>query len=158
MRAFTTCCGSKCVAEAGVGLGGSNSSLFHFWTTRDPCFAAQSSLYVPRSDHYMYRKLVNIHTTSLTFINATFYQPSVFMCFMWIWEQTAIISLYSVNWLVFKTMTGFQFYDLQPHFIFDIKNQDWIFSLPQLYISHSQLHLLATFCIFDTWRTNLYIM
>ena len=23
------------------------------------------------------------------------------MCFVWIWEQTAIISLYSVNWLVF---------------------------------------------------------
>jgi len=25
---------------------------------------------------------------------------SVFMCFVWIWEQTAIISLYSINWLV----------------------------------------------------------
>ena len=23
------------------------------------------------------------------------------MCFVWIWEQTAIISLYSINWLVF---------------------------------------------------------
>ena len=30
---------------------------------------------------------------------------SVFMCFVWIWEQTAIISLYSVNWLVFITET-----------------------------------------------------
>jgi len=28
---------------------------------------------------------------------------SVFMCFVWIWEQTAIISLYSTNWLVFIT-------------------------------------------------------
>ena len=26
---------------------------------------------------------------------------SVFMCFVWIWKQTAIISLYSINWLVF---------------------------------------------------------
>jgi hypothetical protein len=26
-----------------------------------------------------------------------------FMCFVWIWEQTAIISLYSINWLVFIT-------------------------------------------------------
>ena len=26
---------------------------------------------------------------------------AVFMCFVWIWEQTAIISLYSTNWLVF---------------------------------------------------------
>jgi hypothetical protein len=25
------------------------------------------------------------------------------MCFVWIWEQTAIISLYNINWLVFMT-------------------------------------------------------
>ena len=28
------------------------------------------------------------------------------MCFVWIWEQTAIISLYSINWMVFVTETG----------------------------------------------------
>ena len=27
------------------------------------------------------------------------------MCFVWIWEQTAIIFLYSINWLVFITET-----------------------------------------------------
>ena len=27
------------------------------------------------------------------------------MCFVWIWEQTAIISLYKINWLVFMTET-----------------------------------------------------
>jgi hypothetical protein len=27
------------------------------------------------------------------------------MCFVWIWEQTAIISLYFINWLVFITET-----------------------------------------------------
>jgi len=27
---------------------------------------------------------------------------TVFMCFMWIWEQTAIISLYNTIWLVFR--------------------------------------------------------
>jgi hypothetical protein len=27
----------------------------------------------------------------------------IFMCFVWIWEQTAIISLYSINWPVFIT-------------------------------------------------------
>ena len=27
------------------------------------------------------------------------------MCFVWIWEQTAIISLYNINWLVFITQT-----------------------------------------------------
>ena len=30
---------------------------------------------------------------------------SVFMCFVWIWEQTAIISLYNINWLVCITET-----------------------------------------------------
>jgi len=34
--------------------------------------------------------------------NSTFYPHSVFMCFVWIYEQTAIISLYSINWLFFK--------------------------------------------------------
>ena len=27
------------------------------------------------------------------------------MCFVWIWEQTSIISLYNINWLVFITET-----------------------------------------------------
>ena len=35
--------------------------------------------------------------------NSTFFPHSVFVCFVWIWEQTAIISLYSINWLVFIT-------------------------------------------------------
>jgi hypothetical protein len=30
---------------------------------------------------------------------------TVFMCFVWISEQTAIISLYNINWLVFITET-----------------------------------------------------
>jgi hypothetical protein len=40
---------------------------------------------------------VTICTTSLTFSNATFYPHSVFMCFVWISEQTAFISLHSIN-------------------------------------------------------------
>jgi hypothetical protein len=35
----------------------------------------------------------------------TFCPHSVFMCFVWIWEQMVIISLYSINWLVFITET-----------------------------------------------------
>ena len=38
--------------------------------------------------------------SSLTFNNATFWPHSVFFYFVWIWEQTAIISLYNINWLV----------------------------------------------------------
>ena len=30
---------------------------------------------------------------------------AVFMCFVWISEQTTIISLYNINWLVFVTET-----------------------------------------------------
>jgi hypothetical protein len=33
----------------------------------------------------------------LTFTNSTFCPRSIFMCFVWISEQTAIISLYSIN-------------------------------------------------------------
>ena len=36
-------------------------------------------------------------------LNVAFCPHSEFMCFVWIWEQTAIISLYSINWLVFIT-------------------------------------------------------
>ena len=39
----------------------------------------------------------------LTFNNSTFCSHSVFMWFVWIWGQTAIISLYNINWLVFIT-------------------------------------------------------
>ena len=49
--------------------------------------------------------MVTICTTGLTFNNSTFCPHSVFMCFMWISEQTAIISLYNINWLVCITET-----------------------------------------------------
>ena len=52
-----------------------------------------------------YIQVVTIYTASLTFTNSTFCPHSVFMCFVWIWEQTAIISLYGINWLVFITET-----------------------------------------------------
>ena len=47
----------------------------------------------------------SLYTASLTFSNSTFCPHSVFMCFVWIWEQTAIISIYSINWLFFITET-----------------------------------------------------
>jgi len=42
---------------------------------------------------------------SLTVRNSTFCPHSVFTCFVWISKQTAILSLYSINWLVFITET-----------------------------------------------------
>ena len=44
-------------------------------------------------------------TANLTFNNSTFCPHNVFVCFVWIWEQTAIISLYNINWLVCITET-----------------------------------------------------
>ena len=41
----------------------------------------------------------------LTFNNSSFCPHRVFMCFVWFSEQTAIISLYCINWLVFITET-----------------------------------------------------
>jgi hypothetical protein len=41
----------------------------------------------------------------LCLLRGTFCPHSVFMCFVWIWVQTAIITLYSINWLVFITET-----------------------------------------------------
>jgi len=37
--------------------------------------------------------------------NSTFCPHSLFMCFVWISEQTAIISLFNINWLVCITET-----------------------------------------------------
>ena len=42
----------------------------------------------------------------LTHRNSTFCPHSLFMCFVWIWEQTAIISLCSISWLAFYNWDG----------------------------------------------------
>jgi hypothetical protein len=49
--------------------------------------------------------------------NSTFCPHSVFICFVWIWEQTAIISLYSINCLVCIT---------EPQCL--LRGMDWIFT------------------------------
>jgi hypothetical protein len=54
---------------------------------------------------YRLSPVLTVRTASLTCSNSTFCPYSVFMCFVWISEQTAIISLYSINWLVFVTET-----------------------------------------------------
>ena len=44
-------------------------------------------------DLILYSPVVTICTTSLTFNNFTFFPHGVLMCFVWIWEQTAIMLL-----------------------------------------------------------------
>jgi len=52
--------------------------------------------------------------------NSTFCPHSVFMCFVWIWEQTAIISPYSVNWLVFVAETECVYCALRTGYLYII--------------------------------------
>ena len=49
--------------------------------------------------------VVTICTTSLAFKYSTFCPHSEFLCFVWISEQAAIISLYNINWVVCITET-----------------------------------------------------
>ena len=72
---------------------------------------AQHSLYVP---------------PGLTFSNSTFCPYSVFMCFVWIWEQTAIISIYSINWLVYNR-------DLMCL----LRGTDWVFIYNSTFCPHT---------------------
>jgi len=74
------------------------TNRLHEWKISQPLWYINS---LKSSGHYMYRTVVTICTTSLTLTNSTFCPHSVFVCFVWISEQTAIISLYSINWLVF---------------------------------------------------------
>ena len=66
-----------------------HSGHYMYRTVVTTC-TAQWSLYVPHSGHYMYHQFkiqqlyVLLHT-------------AVFMCYVWISEQTAIISLYNIN-------------------------------------------------------------
>jgi len=63
------------------------------------------------SDYFpMHRQLVGFYNWDgaclLRYVlHSTFCPHSAFMCFVWMSEQTAIISLYSINWLVFITET-----------------------------------------------------
>ena len=77
-------------------LGYKNQSFNDLWG---------NNRYFYNWDLTLYSTVVIICTASLTFNNSTFCPHTVFMCFVWIWEQTAIISLYSINWLVCITET-----------------------------------------------------
>jgi hypothetical protein len=66
-------------------------------------------------------------------INSTFCPHSVFMCFVWISEQTAITSLYNINWLVCITETECVYCAVRNVFIYNVyqpfKSQ-WLLYVP----------------------------
>jgi len=80
-----------------------NSDLFPVqrwltgFVTETECLLRGTDWIFSYSGYHMYYQF-NIH-------NSTFSPHSVFMCFVWIWEQTAIISLYRIKWLVCITET-----------------------------------------------------
>ena len=78
--------------------------------------------------NYEQRVVVNVCTTSLTFSNSTFCPHSVLMCFVWIWEQTAIISIYSINWFVCITETECLLRGTDWVFIYKSGRVKWITS------------------------------
>jgi len=80
---------SICTAQRSLYVG--HSGHYMYRTAVSIC-TAQRSLYVPHSGHYMYRTVVTTCTTSLTFTILRSAHTAVFMCFVWISEQTAIIS------------------------------------------------------------------
>ena len=89
------------------------------------------------SGHYMYRQL-NIHK---------FCPHSVFMSFVWIWEQTAIISLHSINWLeatVFSESQSESFNTVQMNFSLQMINMQ----------SHDPHNLLRDYMwCYIVWQT-----
>ena len=56
------------------------------------------------------------------------------MCFVWIWEQTAIISVYNINWLVCITETQCL-----------LRGTDWTFNIHQFYVLPTQC--IYVFCV-----------
>ena len=89
------------------------------------------------SGHYMYHTVVTVCTASST--GGTYYilhsptlrsaHTAVFMCFVWISEQTAII-----NWLVFVTEAESVYCAVRTGF----------FTIPQVTLTFNELMTLAT--------------
>jgi len=101
-------------------------------------------------------------------LRGTFYilrsAHSVFMCFVWIWEQTAIISLYIIDWFVFITETECllrgTFYILRSaHSVFmcfvSIWEQTAIISL---YIIDWFVFITETECVYCAVRSTFYVL
>ena len=108
--------------------------------------------------------MVTICTTSLTFNNSTFCPHTVFMCFVWIWEQTAIISLYSINWLFFVTETECVYCAVRTGSLYIIQVMCFVWISEQtviisLYNINWLVFITETECVYFAVRTgSLYII
>jgi hypothetical protein len=74
-----------------------------------------------RSDYFTVQHYVIgfYNRQRLCLLRGTFCPHSVLMCFVWIWEQTVIISMNSIKWLVFITENECVYYAVRSvHSVF----------------------------------------
>ena len=110
----------------------------------------QWSLYVPHIGQYMYRTVVTTYTTSLTFTTLRS-AHSLYLCvFVWISEQTAIISLYNINWLVFVTETESVYCAVRTEYQRDASTSILLFDNSPSYCWGQLLQYYGN--IFSQWR------
>jgi len=72
----------------------------------------------------------------------------VFMCFVWIWEQTAIISLYSIDWLVFITETECVYCAVRSTF--------YVLPTQCIYVFCVDLRTNSDYCTVQHWLVGFY--
>ena len=87
------------------------------------------------------------------------------MCFVWIWEQTAIISLHNISWLVFTTETVRVYSAVRTeYFNIEVPSSVWkcelflisvtkkiIFSFPQWLTGYGAYPASKPMCAEDGW-------
>ena len=102
-------------------------------------------------------------TPGLTFTNSTFCPHSVFVCFVCICEQTAIISLYNIDWLVRVTETECLLRGTYwPLYIIQVVCFVWIWeqtAIISLYSIDWLVCITETECVYCAVRTgSLYVI
>jgi len=96
-------------------------------------------------------------------LHSTFCPHSVFVCFVWIWEHTAIISLFSIDWLVFITETECVYCAVRstfcPHSVFMCFV--WIWeqtAIISLYSIDWLVFIIETECVYCAVRYTFYVL
>jgi hypothetical protein len=121
-----------------LGPTGISQGIYGSWHKAGSCtLIAHWSLYVP---------------PGLTFNNSTFCPHSVVMCFVWISEQTANISLYNINWLVCITETECVYCAVRAECLYTISLN---FSFVLLWVRQSFTGLSPERPAFDPWLSHV---
>ena len=102
--------------------------------------------------------MVTICTASLTFNNSTFCPHSVFMCFVWISEQTAIISLYNINWLEFITQTESVYCAVRTGYLNNFQDTSIIDILSTPYVTQCSVLSHPYLCYFPNFARPYHII